>query len=163
MLNQDIINKKNIDISIDVYEPHLYTSNSTIPGAGIGVFSNSDIPNNTIITEYKGEYSPNTKTFPPHIEKYIFETNNGIYINPYRETIARYINDTIDLSSTFKHNKLIYHTNKKYNVGWLILDDDDEDDDLKKEIVYIYTIVPVNKNEELFINYGSNYWHNYIS
>lgn len=148
---------KQYDSLIKYYEKELFTDESYIEGAGMGVFSNIDLPRNIIIAEYRGDRYIGDVYLSEEDMKYSFITYNGITIVPYKNTIARYINDTIDLPKSIQEGELIY-TGFEHNVDWLIAEDKYEKNPLYKEHVFIVTTQFIEQGDELFINYDIPYW-----
>jgi SET domain-containing protein len=108
---------------------------SSIPGAGKGVFATRDIEQGVTIGEYTGELV-NMSEIREH-GKYAWSLRNGQAVDavdPEKSNWLRYIND----HRTEEGNNLaIYeHDNK----------------------VYYQTKRPIKKGSELFVSYGENYW-----
>ncbi len=113
---------------------NLYINKSLIKNAGDGVFTHDFIPNNTFIDYYQGEIKYFCKT-----GKYFVEINDDIGIDAfnYPRCYMAMINDS--KGSIFSNN-----TNFKINFNDLIIE--------------IWSIKDIYKDEELFIDYGSEYW-----
>jgi len=107
---------------------------SNIRSAGLGLFTNQNINNNTILGEYFGTKHTLNKLFSSYIEKYIYRTSNDILINPDNYCLFRYINDG-----------LTYYQNNTKFVEY-------------DNYVLIVATKDISYNTELFINYGKEYW-----
>jgi hypothetical protein len=108
---------------------------SSIPGAGKGVFATRDIDEGVTIGEYTGERVDLTKMSEKG--KYAWSLRNGQAvdaIDPAKSNWLRYIND----NRTEEGNNLSVY----------------EDDNR----VYYRTNKPIKKGSELFVSYGENYW-----
>jgi hypothetical protein len=104
--------------------------------SGKGVFSKEKIPRNTYLGDYIGKkYGKETNIF----SNYSIETYYGGIIDAqsYPRSIFAMIND-----SRFSEYK--------NNCEFII----------KKELVQIWTTKFIDKNHELFIDYGDDYWIN---
>lgn len=146
---------------IEEIESTLYVAPSNIEGGGRGVFSSINVPKGEIIAEYKGQiYPPNAQLSDEQI-RYSFTFPDYSIIVPYDNTIARYINDTIDLRKTIQKGDLIYNKNK-YNVDWLQIEDEDSSNPISNFRLFIVTTKNIKKGDELFIDYGIDYWIDWV-
>jgi len=108
---------------------------STISGAGKGVFTTCDIDEGVTIGEYTGELVDMSK-IQEH-GKYAWSLKNGQAvdaIDPEKSNWLRYINDHRteegnNLSMYERDNRVYYQTNR-----------------------------PIKKGSELFVSYGESYW-----
>lgn len=146
---------------LEYYENNLYLDDSNIVGAGRGVFTNIYLRKNTIIAEYRGRRYSENKILSGESIKYSFQTPDGTIILPYESTIARYINDIIDLNKTINTGTLSYLP-LHYNVDWLIAEDYSERRPLYRQRVFIITTDNIDKGDELYINYDKPYWREWI-
>jgi SET domain len=107
---------------------NLEVRTSTIPDAGLGVFTNEDI----IACEHIDFYTGDRMSFP--ISKYYFQIKdgNGIDAGSYPRCYMAMINDG------FEKN------NCKFTV--------------KDKQVSVWSIRDIKKGEELFVSYGDEYW-----
>ncbi len=125
----------------------LYIDNSSIPNSGLGVFTKEFIPKNSYIDNYYGqelEYNNGSD--------YLFEITSDYYIDAkeYPRCYMAMLNDaSYKPKSKRGLKKFIDH---KYinNCTFLVNEE-------KKEI-YIFSLIDIYPNTELFISYGSNYW-----
>jgi hypothetical protein len=137
--------KKRISNKIDT--EHSYYNNSqyklkidisTIKNAGNGVFALEPIAKNKFIGYYEGDV-----IFHIHCGSYYISINDDCGINAvcYPRCYMAMINDT-------------YRTDYKYNCEFVI---NENNSDYNKK-VEIWSISDININDELFIDYGNNYW-----
>mmetsp|Transcript_13271 Transcript_13271/g.18505 ORF Transcript_13271/g.18505 Transcript_13271/m.18505 type:complete len:284 (+) Transcript_13271:87-938(+) len=124
---------------------------STLVGAGNGLFAKSFIPSNTFLFEYTGEILSEDEYFARYPEgngRYVAEIpmNNGflsepIYIDgvdPDKSGIARYINSQQPPKANLEW--------KKQSVG------------KQAGRMFFYSIQDIQEDQELFFDYGDNYW-----
>lgn len=143
-------------------EKTLYLKESTIAEAGSGVFSHVDIPKGKIIAEYRGKTYSKNKILSAETLKYSFIFPDDTLIVPYHDTIAKYINDTIDLRKTIQVGELMY-TKNQYNVRWYQVKDPNSEDPMTNYRLFIITTKSIKKGEELFIDYGHQYWMDWVT
>jgi len=107
---------------------------STITKAGKGLFTKTNIENETIVLEYKGKIQP----YHSHKDhEYCFEIRKNVCVNAKKNKgLARYINDTYE------------HSHKLVNLDWVHINGK----------VYMKSIQYIPKETELFIKYGNDYW-----
>lgn len=81
-------------------EKHLFVKESTIPGAGKGLFTNADIPKGTRIVEYKGRRTVWSEVKNDSENYYIYTINRNNVIDARRtlSALARYANDAKGLT-----------------------------------------------------------------
>ena len=81
-------------------EKHLFIQESTIPGAGNGLFTRIDIPKGTRIVEYKGRRTIWKEVKDQHDNFYIYTINRNHVIDARRtlSALARYANDAKGLT-----------------------------------------------------------------
>ncbi len=162
--------------------PSLEYKTSNIPFSGNGVFTKNFIPKDTLIGTWDGKRYTELKN---GIKNYVysFTTNREITIDPFDDCIFRYINDIINV----KKSIIVKHTSKtlnkdlkifniksvNHNVEWYIKIDRQkmksieeklgknrflDDEYINHEIVYIKATKDIYSGEELFIDYGREYW-----
>lgn len=107
---------------------------STISIAGKGLFTNVDIPRDSVVIEYYGK----RQLYHSHKKHdYCYGIGNNICINAFKsKSLARYVNDNYNYSE------------KKLNLKWKVINDK----------VFMESICDIPKNTELFISYGNIYW-----
>ena len=142
------IKKKAERIRDDYYNSsdfELYIDDSQIKGAGLGVYTDDDIPENMIIDEYRGEL----------IES--FEEKEGVYyyqiVEPNKETGQIGIGiDAVNLPRCYMAmmNDASFEKNLENNC--------DFESDIENKKVYIVTNREITAGEELFVSYGDGYW-----
>jgi len=114
--------------------PDIYVKADS-PKGGVGIFAKNDIPANTLL-----EISPvsnclrsNWENTPYHLKKIVF----SFPMNTDNYAIALgYIS--------------VYNHDDNNNASWYSCDIG----------IGVYTIRSIKKGEEIFINYGPNYWKN---
>lgn len=81
-------------------EKHLFIQESTIPGAGKGLFTKIDIPKGTRVVEYKGRRTVWKEVKDQHDNYYIYTINRNNVIDARRtlSALARYANDAKGLT-----------------------------------------------------------------
>jgi len=139
---------------------NLYIEKSNIPDAGLGVFTKDFIPSHSCIDEYSGEtYSFNPGGF------YIYEYNSNHYIDArnYPRCYMSMINDCEFIPKKVikkKKKKITITPNAYYDENNNVLTTNctfKKNIDNKK--VYIFSLVDIKPNSELFLSYGVNYWN----
>jgi SET domain-containing protein len=123
----------------------LYIDDSQIKDAGLGVFTDEDILENTIIDEYRGEL---IESFESVDNPYYYEI-----IEPNKENNQLGIG--VDASKlprcyTAMINDASFEKDLQNNCEF--------QDDIEKKTVYVVTIRDIKAGEELFVSYGDNYW-----
>ena len=125
---------------------------SLIPGAGLGVFAKADFDAGIILCEYRGA------VFLRETEKEIIKLNNRCLTlnnNGFiagNNCIATYVNDIIDLEESKKNKEFIKHKDKDYNCSY----------QRTYSKMFIVSTKPIKEGEELYVDYGKNYWKYYI-
>jgi len=118
---------------------------SSIPGAGTGVFAKKDIPNNTELGIYRGEYLTNSE-----------------FHNRYDDSgLGTYVLTIDDLDGSDK--KSYVDGIKKGN--WITLINSPKGTLNKVNVIFYSDGKALAKRnikagEELFVGYGSKYWNN---
>jgi hypothetical protein len=125
-------------------EKYLFIKKSLIPGAGNGLYTKVNIDKHTVVTEYFGEKISNTIGAARFILK---QSHSIIYLNQKycidstydKSCMATFINDANGLFKIkgIKNNAFSLNSNGR---------------------LYIISKRKINAGEELFIEYGSNYW-----
>jgi hypothetical protein len=123
----------------------LHIDDSQLKNAGLGVYTDDDIPENTIIDEYTGEL---IESFDSVINPYAFEIlqpdkeNNimGIFIDASKlpRCYMAMINDA-SIETKFNNNC-------------------DFETDIENKKVYLVSTRDIGAGEELFVSYGEDYW-----
>lgn len=124
---------------------NLYIEDSQLKNSGLGVYTNDDIPENTIIDEYRGEL---IESFDFVSNPYSFtilqpdKENNikGLFIDPSKlpRCYMAMINDA-SLETKFTNNC-------------------DFEPDIENKKVYVVSTRDIGAGEELFVSYGEDYW-----
>jgi hypothetical protein len=124
---------------------NLFIKKSTLPHAGLGLFSNTHFNKGDFMDEYKGkklfkEEAENlsNKTYVMEVEK---DTCYIDAIDPH-SCMCRYANDLrpIDRKKyAYKYNARFYH-------------------DEKQNKIVLFAWKPIYPGQEIFVSYGSNYW-----
>lgn len=142
---------------------NLYLSKSQILDAGLGVFTKDFIPKGTYIDEYCGDinlYNPGGS--------YVLELKPDYYIdgNNYPRCYMAMLNDCEYITKKIKIKK---KKNRKKKID--ITPDGYYDNNNNKLLTncefiknkednkcYIYSLIDILPNTELFVSYGNNYW-----
>jgi uncharacterized protein len=123
-------------------EKNLLVKQSTLPGAGKGLFAKKLIPKGTRIVEYKGKITT-WKEVDHHdgLNAYIFYINRNHVIDAskHKNSLARFANDA---KGSKKGSGLI--NNCKYIVDGLR--------------VFLESKKEISANEEILAGYGKEYW-----
>jgi len=144
------VQKKAEKIHNDYYNSsdfELYIDDSQIKGAGLGVFTEDDIPQDTIIDEYRGEL----------IESFEQVDNDYYYqlIEPNKETGQNGLGvDALKLPRCYMAMINDATLDKKYENNCMF------EDDIENKKVYVITTRDIKAGEELFVSYGDSYWRN---
>lgn len=123
-------------------EKELFIAESTIPGAGMGLFTRVAIPKGTRIVEYKGKISTWSEVDSQDgLNPYIYYVSDEHVIDAAKRTksLARYIND----ARGFKKIKGL--TNNAYYI-----------EDGTRVFVDAYKDIPAGA--EILVSYGKEYW-----
>jgi SET domain-containing protein len=123
-------------------EKYLYLKKSNLPGAGLGLFTQIDIPKGSRIVEYKGRIQPwkDVKDEDGY-NAYLFKINSRTAINAlnYKKSFGRYAND----ARGFERIKGL-RNNADYEV--------------EGKRCYLDSIRDIKKGEEILVEYGGNFW-----
>jgi len=123
-------------------EKYLYLKRSGLPGSGKGVFTKIDIKKGTRIVEYKGKLVPWKEVkHEDGYNPYIFKVNARQAINGinYKKSFGRYVND----ARGFSRVKGLRNNSDFEVVGTR---------------VFLDATRNIRKNEEIFVDYGGNFW-----
>lgn len=124
-------------------EKQLYIKRSKLPGAGKGLFTRKPIPKGTRIVEYKGQVIPwkEVEKMADDRNGYVFFINNKHCIDAwnYKKALGRYANDAKGIVRSEA-----CRTNSEYVVD--------------KKKCYIEAIKDIPAGEEIFVEYGAEYW-----
>lgn len=115
---------------------------STLTGAGTGLFTLNFIARGTCIVEYKGTVTSWKNV--NHLDgknAYVFYVNRNHVVDAHEHPLelARYINDARGLQ------KIKGITNNAYYV-------------VKKKQIFVYALKNVPAGSEIFVAYGKEYW-----
>jgi len=146
-------------ISSKLHVPGLETRRSGIPGAGDGLFTTRALRKNTLLGFYDGRVLTQNELdrIYPGDSVAAYGANTGVFArdgtelyidakDPERGNLLRYINDSRDAS---RNNCDFFQSNNG--------DLTDRDDDLKRA-VGVKLLRDVAAGEELFLDYGEEYW-----
>lgn len=122
-------------------EKHLFVDDSTIPGAGKGLFTNVDIPKGTRIVEYKGRRTTWKEVKDDSTNYYIYTINRNNVIDAEKtmSALARYAND----AKGFTRVKGI--TNNCVYVN-------------EAKRAFIESVKDIPAGTEIFVDYTPEYW-----
>ncbi len=123
-------------------EKQLYVKKSTIPNAGMGLFTRKFIPKGTRIVEYKGRRSTWKEVKDEDGRNgYIFYINRNIVIDgkPWKSALARYANDA---------RGLVRVKGVTNNSDYIV-------DGTR---AYIESKKDIPAGAEVFVDYGKDYW-----
>lgn len=121
----------------------LTVKKSTIPKAGMGLFATVDIPKGTKIGYYAGVYLNEKQYNRLKNQNYVWYIKKDLYVDAYpcKKALLRY-------SNSFMSRKQRIKMKKKYNI---------EPYTYGGKLWY-RTIRNVKAGDELFIDYGPEYW-----
>lgn len=119
----------------------LYVDNSSIPSAGKGLFTSTDIQKGEIITEYTGDITTWEEVRHDASNLYIYFVNDDYVINAkeHPEAIARYANDAHGLTRI----RGLHNNSKFVNINGKI---------------FIKALRFVKAGSEILVDYGKGYW-----
>ncbi len=124
----------------------LYVAESQIPGAGMGLYTKSDIPEGELIVEYTGEVLTIQQCrkrygeelpYAPYL--YFVSYQKCIDSRDTPEALARYAND----ANGFVKVKGLSNNAEFVN---------------KKRVPYIISTCHIPAGSEIFVDYGEDYW-----
>lgn len=119
----------------------LFIQPSTLPGAGMGLFTSVDIPRGTLIIEYLGTVSTWKEVMHDIDNPYLCYVNKNHVINgaPHPEFLARYANDA---AGPVRIDGL--RNNSFFEIDGTR--------------VFIKATKRIAAGSEIFVNYGKDYW-----
>jgi SET domain-containing protein len=122
-------------------EKHLFVDDSTIPGAGKGLFTNVDIPKGTRIVEYKGRRTTWKEVKDDSTNYYIYTINRNNVIDAQKtmSALARYAND----AKGFTRIKGLTNNCVYFNEG---------------KRAFIESVKDIPAGAEIFVDYTQDYW-----
>jgi uncharacterized protein len=122
-------------------EKQLEVKESTIPGAGMGLFTREFIPKGTRMVQYKGRIRTWKEVENEDENYYIFYVTEEHVIDAsrYKKSPARFINDARGLKKIKGLNN---------NARFVI-------DGLR---VFVEAIKDISAGSEIFLSYGKEYW-----
>lgn len=122
-------------------EKHLFVDDSTIPGAGKGLFTKIEIPKGTRIVEYKGRRTTWKEVKDDSTNYYIYTINRNNVIDAQKtlSALARYAND----ARGFTRVKGLANNCVYINEG-------------KK--AFIESVKNIPAGAEIFVDYTQEYW-----
>ncbi|WP_121353733.1 SET domain-containing protein [Flavisolibacter nicotianae] len=122
-------------------EKHLFVDESTIPGAGKGLFTSVAIPKGTRIVEYKGRRTTwkDVKDDSTNYYIYTITRNNVIDAQKTLSALARYANDARGLVRV-----------KGLTNNCVYVNDDGR--------AYIEAVKNIPAGAEIFVDYTQDYW-----
>lgn len=125
-----------------VPERKLFVKESTLPGAGKGLFTSELIAKDTCIIEYKGTISTwKNVNHDDGNNAYVFFVNNNHVVDAcnHLQELGRYANDAKGLKQTKGLTN-----NARYVVD--------------KKRIFIYAVKNIAAGAEIFVGYGKDYW-----
>ena len=125
-----------------LFEKHLIVKNSELPKSGKGLFTKSDISKGKRIVEYKGRIQPWREVKDQDgINGYLMYINRNVVINalPAVKTLGRYAND----ARVFFRLEGIRNNSEYVSEG---------------KRCFIEATRNIRTGEEIFVNYGREYW-----
>ena len=127
---------------MSLLEKQLIIKPSTIPGAGLGLFTTLFIPEGTRIIQYKGRITTwkdvlNGPDFNAYV--YYISRNHVIDAMKFKKSLGRYANDALGLSKTKGiTNNTIYVVDRKK--------------------VFMEADKDIPAGSEILVSYGKEYW-----
>ena len=121
----------------------LFVKESTLPGAGNGLFTTEFIAKDTCIIEYKGTISTwKNVNHDDGKNAYVFFVNNNHVVDAcdHLHELGRYANDAKGLKQTKGLTN-----NARYVVD--------------KKRIFIYAVKNIAAGAEIFVGYGKDYWN----
>ena len=122
-------------------EKHLFVDDSTIPGAGKGLYTSIEIPKGTRIVEYKGRRTTWKEVKDDSTNYYIYTINRNNVIDAQKtlSALARYAND----ARGFTKVKGLTNNCVYVNDGTR---------------AFIESIKNIPAGAEIFVDYTQDYW-----
>ena len=125
---------------------NLYITHSQLSDAGLGVYTEDFIPEDTIIGEYRGEI----------VKSYNLETNDYFYELVEADEANGIIGVGIDSSKLPRCYMAMINDaqfSKTYSNNCVF------EGDVEEGKVYVVSTRDIEPEEELFVSYGSGYWN----
>jgi SET domain-containing protein len=122
-------------------EKHLFVKESTIPGAGKGLFTKVEIPKGTRVVEYKGRRTvwKEVKNDSTNYYIYTINRNNVIDAQKTMSALARYANDAKGLTRIKGLTNNCVYVNEGNRA-------------------FIETVKTIPAGAELLVDYTKEYW-----
>lgn len=122
-------------------EKQLFVKDSTIPGAGKGLFTKEAIPKGTRIVEYKGRKTTWKEAGNDPTNFYLYTINRNHVIDARRtlSALARYANDARGLTRIKGITNNCVYANDGYRA-------------------FIESVKPIPAGAEIFVDYTKEYW-----
>ena len=122
-------------------EKHLVVKTSTIPGAGLGLFTEIDIAKGTRIIEYKGRITTWKEVKYDSTNMYLYTINPKHVIDARRtkKSLARYANDAKGLTRIKGITNNCVYVNESLHA-------------------FIEAVKNIPAGAELLVDYGKEYW-----
>lgn len=122
-------------------EKHLFVADSTIPGAGKGLFTNIAIEKGTRIVEYKGRRTIWKEVKDDSTNYYIYTINRNNVIDAQKtlSALARYANDARGFVKV-----------KGLTNNCVYVNDDNR--------AFIESVKDIPAGAEIFVDYTQDYW-----
>ncbi len=125
----------------------LYISQSSIANSGLGVFTKSFIPKDTLIDGYFGEYS---ESLPGGEYFFRIDENGGINAIDEPRCYMAMLNDASYRPTSKRKLRIFIEHNYQNNCYFNV--------DITNKKVFVYSLFDIEPNSELFISYGNDYW-----
>jgi SET domain-containing protein len=122
-------------------EKHLFVKESTIPGAGKGLFTAIDIPKGTRVVEYKGRRTVWKEVKDDSTNYYIYTINRNNVIDAQKtmSALARYANDAKGLTRVKGLSNNCVYVNEGTRA-------------------FIETVKNIPAGTEILVDYTKEYW-----
>jgi len=128
---------------MEMLDDHLEVKDSTLPGAGRGLFTKVFVPKGTRITEYKGKVMTwkQAQALPDEHNGYVFWFSNQRVIDAWQSPkgVAHFANDAKGIV-----RKAGVVNNSEYET--------------EKGKCYIVATRNIPAGSEIFVGYGGEYW-----
>lgn len=133
----------------------IYVKQSNIPNSGDGCFAKMFIPSGTKIGKYKGKYitAENIKELSSYYKERVLKINDDLAI--LSEGLTSKINDNIKFERYSKEEftdaiikAKLKRIDSPHNCKFVV----------DKRKAFIVSTQDINENEELYIDYGFDYW-----
>jgi hypothetical protein len=126
---------------METISQQLFVENSSIPGAGNGLFTSADIEKGQLIVEYTGEITTweNVRHDSSNMYIYFVSEDHVINAKDFPDAIARYANDAHGITRV----QGIYNNSRFVNIDGTI---------------YIKATKLIRAGSEILVEYGKEYW-----